>query len=825
MNNPLLRACGVVFVTWWIVLSFLALRDTSHLTTDFLSVALYKATIVGISVLVGLAYPVAYLFRRRRLRLELLAGTTRRGLQITLGPIPKGLLPPDRIPGSTFTPDEDHALRTWIEFIREHRPDIYAVFSALTDIYAANLALPASPVPFGHGGRTLFEHTMVVVDMIISKSQIYSFEGSYSKSGKKISGLNDPHYTFDRSDPLIPLIGYAHDIGKIEAYRLLSDGRVKEVLPDHDRPGRLLLARLDEVWELPKEDREALMNAVGYYHHPHALPRHVEDRSRALMELLLEADLAAGEWEGKNPLSPAARSASGSQPSTCGMGIEVPPAPEAWLPAGKGPTPPAPSASPSPIVDSVRTQTAPVSSASTALPVEAANLTEHEQNLVHQLIGVLAMPDSINGKRRQFRIGYKYEGFVYLKEASLCKAIAEALGEPKLASPATRKGDNRSPLTEDIMRSLDKLGLLMIEHDGRTYSFKTAIFVVDWYDARAFRPDPPKSVNELLLETDPATVILRIKGPLSHLAKLPDCRLVPKIVRPLMGTHKAINKPKGGALEHAESLPEAPTDELVDKEPETKVDSDGKVPPITKELEIDPPVAFVSDVQISATKPGSDDVDRIPTRSTDLPESSPRRTGSSSSHSGLKRRPPSTSFSADVGETDVLTSILNLQAAAEARAAAKAKAPPPPTVPAAQNPESPGDRRSHEPEPSNVQLAVCNDAPATPTTIRPDEPASSGSADPVGISERASSDAAQPAGGTDSAAVHQVREAIHSLGLVTHEQTNAKGVVYVLCPITPELSERVADLIREIAVRPRKDVKVIADRKTGTNYLAYEKVP
>lgn len=815
MNNPLLRASVVVFGTWWGVLSFIALQDASHFSAENLSVALHKASFVGAAVLIGLAYPIAYLFRRRRLRLELLSGTTRRGLQITLGPIPKGLLPPDRIPGSVFTPDEGDPLAQWLEYIQEHRPDIHAVFNALTDIYAANLALPAAPVPFGHGGRSLFDHTMVVVEMIIAKSQSFNFDGSYSKSGKKISGLNDPHYTFDRGDPLIPLIGYAHDIGKIEAYKLLPDGRVKEVLPDHDRPGRLLLARLDEVWGLPKDDRDALMNAVGYYHHPHALPRHVEDRSRALMELLLEADLAAGEWEGKNPLSTTPRAAPVPRVSTTRTEPVVPTTPQAWLSPEKEPA-------------------IPASAPATSLPVEAPgtaeagsaqtdreSLTDHEQNLVHQLIGVLAMPDSINGKRRQFRIGYKYEDFVYLKEASLCKAIADALGEPKLASPAARKGDNRSPLTEDIMRSLDKLGLLMLEHDGRTYSYKTAIFTVDWYDARAFRPDPPKSVSDLLLETDPATVILRIKGPLSHLAKLADCRLVPKIVRPLMGTHKAINKQKGSAIERAPTAPVEKTDEIVDKEPETRVDSDGKVPPITKEPELAPPVFF--------EPPGESAGERAPPPRSDQAQdtapdfgASPTGAPKKSTSSGLKRRPPSTSFAGDM-DGDALSNILKLQAAAEARAAAKKRTR---GTAGADTPEERPASPDHgvgDNEAASVGPAPDFEAPSSLMTDHALQAPPSDSVPESSSSEDAGAVRETGAPSSSSDAVDTIRHVVQSLGLATKEQINAQGVAYELCPITDELSDRLADILREIAVRPRKDIRVIADRKTGAKYLAYEK--
>jgi len=849
MNNPLLRAGAIVFATWWVVLTLWSLGDPSHFTASHVSSSLNKLAVVFLAILLGLAYPVVFLIRRRRTRLELLAGTTHRGLQITIGPTPRGLLPPERIPNSVFTPDAGHPLGTWLDRIRTERPDLHAVFAALTDIYAANLELPAAPVRYGHGGRSLFEHTMVVVDMIMEKAKDFSFDGSYSKSGKKTTGLLDPHYVFDRDDLLIPLIAYAHDVGKIDAYQLQADGRVKELMPDHDRPGRLLLARLHEVWALPKEDREALLSAVGYYHHPHALPRHIDDRSRALMELLLEADLAAGEWEGKHPLNTG-------EPVTPGV---TPRQMESHTRAGDDaretpriePLVPSSIAGQDPEFTGKQHADAIASSG-----VPAATLTEMEQGLLHQLIDVLAIPDSINGKRRQFRIGYKYEDFVYLKEASLCKAIAEAMGEPKLASPAARKGDNRSQLTEDIMRSLDKLGLLLVEHDGKTYSYKTALFTVDWYDHRAFRPDPPKPVSELILETDPATVILLIKGPLAHLAKLPDCRLIPRIVRPLMGTHKALNKARTPTEPSVPAEPNSvPPEEIIDKEPETRVDSDGRVPPITKEVEIAPPIEFerspvtstpdqasaaspvAETPRASATQRGQDTEsgDRFDSRYSPAPLA-PTSSQGTRAATGLKRRSDSSRRRPEE-EVDVLSSILSLQAAAEERAASKKRVPSPsPSLGtpehASQEHASPSDQS--EPPISIPEAGLASvetdtalalpgsDPPTSAASLPAPEPAQPDVASSTGARARPRGEEASEEGSDKERRLSQVHRAVSELGLSTQSQSNSRGEQFLSCAITPELSDRLAEIMSEIAIRPRKDIRVLTDRNTGARYLVFE---
>ena len=464
-----------------------------------------------------------------------------------------------------------------------------------------------------------------------------------------------------------------------------------------------------------------------------------------------------------------------------------------------------------------------------------------EQGLLRHLIDVLAMPDSINGKRRQFRIGYKYECFGYLKEASICKAIAEAMGEPKLASPAARKGDNRSPLTEDIMRSLDKLGLLLVEHDGRTYSYKTALFTVDWYDHRAFRPDPPKPLSELVLETDPATVILLIKGPLAHLAKLPDCRLIPRIVRPLMGTHKAINKAQTIVESSLAAAPVAPPpEEIIDKEPETLVDSDGKVPPITKEVEIAPPVEFESSA--GAASPGAAPTSNGLAEETAWPSEpttpddqiepehrapqtvAPPPSANQKPSTGLKRRSDASRRQPDE-EVDVLASILSLQAAAEERAAAKKRAAPP------ASPPSTAGQTEKPPSPSTNSDAAL-ESTGSETASAP--PVSAGSADtPARIasetdvrSDAAAGQADRPASTDRSAKSGQLLEVHHAvseLGIATQTQSNSRGELFLSCVITPELSNRLAEIMSEIAIRPRKDIRVLTDRNTGARYLVYEK--
>lgn len=635
MNNPILRSAVIVFVFWWVVLSLRSLDSLQSLSVVTLSLTIQKLTILALCTIVGAFLPLIYLVYARQVRLDQLTGTSRRGIEISIGPVPKGLGAPDRILNSKLDPDEGHPLEVWISRLKAERPDIYAVFQALVDIYAAHLHIPAAPVSYGHGGRNLFEHTMVVVDKIMERAQTYSFDGGYGKSGQKTHPLLDPQYVFDRHDLLIPLLGFAHDVGKISAYRVGEDGKVTEVLPDHDRPGRLLLAQLEEVWSLPVEDRTALLDAVGHYHHPQDLPRHANDRSRALMELLLEADVAAGEWEGKNPLHRASPLTPGVIPKEEPQGLSIVSVS---------------TESPSPLESHATRAVQNVHDQDNEADTPE-DLDDYENALIAHLREVMASPVAINGSRKEFRIGYKYGDLIYLKEALLCKAVANAMGEPKLASPSARKGDNRSQLTEDVMRALSKLGLLFEELDGRRYSYKSALFTVEWYDSRAFLNPPPKPIAQLKLETDPAMVIVQAKGVFAHLSKLPDCRLVPRITKALMGAHKALKKPAGKSPMTQEEESDAGP-----KDPEFRMDSDAAMPPETLESngEIDPPIAF------------SRDVESLPTGGLEF--------SSERTKSGLRAPSTGTSSESESEGDELLDGILALCSAAEARTAARAAA-------------------------------------------------------------------------------------------------------------------------------------------------------
>lgn len=170
---------------------------------------------------------------------------------------------------------------------------------------------PAWVNPNAHGGRTLAAHSLLVSGLMIKNAE--DFFKSYRPH--QPSKAQDPNYVPNHIDPLIGLLGIAHDIGKLKTIRFERDakGRIAgvRIAKNHDVAGVRILAAIPEYWvpEISSEDRAILQNILAVYHHPHSLPiepdeadpenkyRYRSDRERALLALLIHCDTAASKIE------------------------------------------------------------------------------------------------------------------------------------------------------------------------------------------------------------------------------------------------------------------------------------------------------------------------------------------------------------------------------------------------------------------------------------------------------------------------------------------------------------------------------------------------
>lgn len=267
--------------------------------------------LAAIACAAGLAIRLAYVYYDIENIRESIEKTNWNGLKTTLG----GLPPVKQHPrAKSFTIPSD--LAGWFGQYREKYPQYAAIFEAVLLIYEAN-PIPASPIKGGHGGLNLKEHSFNVLREILRASKSFSYVGSVNKSGAIRVGLTDKNYQFNRLDPAIPLLGFIHDLGKINCYKL-KNSEVIEVKKNHDVQGSRILASLPEFIALTKNNqnlKNKLCVIMAYYHHPVEMPLWTDDHTRALTELLIVADNAASKKEGGHKTDYSTERASGSEDS------------------------------------------------------------------------------------------------------------------------------------------------------------------------------------------------------------------------------------------------------------------------------------------------------------------------------------------------------------------------------------------------------------------------------------------------------------------------------------------------------------------------------
>lgn len=161
-----------------------------------------------------------------------------------------------------------------------------------------------------HDERSLLEHSLLVATCALYIAQTCKDplqEASFLR--KKIEFIPDE---FLRNDPLILICAFAHDLGKITAFKTYTRS-----LADHDIKGQKITSRLPAYLasgELSRDDRFILDNVLGHYHAPSkitvghrmdsAMKTHafsLSNRMHRILEIIIAADTMAGALEAKAP--------------------------------------------------------------------------------------------------------------------------------------------------------------------------------------------------------------------------------------------------------------------------------------------------------------------------------------------------------------------------------------------------------------------------------------------------------------------------------------------------------------------------------------------
>lgn len=297
-----------VFSFWWVVLGAWTLFKGEIDLIPAIQASISVGVIWLLGGVLGGIGGVTWVILERQAKKEGLVADKVRGLACSIGPVPLNAKAPGRaetLPSFEGIPDvPSEFFPDWIARYSETHPEHVRLVEAMLQVYEHSKHLPATHVVGGHGGRTLLQHSLLVSYQMQNLAFKWNYTGLRDRTGKKVLlKLRDGAYEFDPSDPLVLIVGLAHDIGKIEAF-IFENGKIVGSHHEHDLTGARMMARIPEMWGIPDADRVALLLAIAHYHHPMELPlspdrRAIDDRTIAVMELLIKADFVASAIERK----------------------------------------------------------------------------------------------------------------------------------------------------------------------------------------------------------------------------------------------------------------------------------------------------------------------------------------------------------------------------------------------------------------------------------------------------------------------------------------------------------------------------------------------
>lgn len=496
--------------------------------------------IVGFSTVTGLRYIDQEAIK------ALHGKSTFRGMTVSIGIFPSMANPPKgkKQSGTIFI---NPTLNEWFIKYEAANPKHASLFRMIAGIYIENASLPASPVLGGHGGATLRQHSENVLIEMLAQSPLWEYRGHIGKSGKVLVQPKEGTWSYKDSlskSPILPLIAYAHDIGKIQCYKLIKDkkrpkGYIKEVQKNHDTVGKRMLITLKEYWELDQKDREILAMAVGYYHHIGSLPLWCDDAVRAASELLIFVDVETGKKEG-GEMNEYEDYSSGDMNMQFGsvdtsvsaediakeLGIEAPTEVQTISESSED-------------IQNATPVAKPVATVSKA-PNGASDAAKREW-IFNMFSEIISEPGRINGGEAKKRIGFKQNGWVYVNDADWRKIAAERVGNDSIAQNISGQISEASHLLLEELKSRDALFSLF---DGAEYSTKRALFTINSYLPKHSSAAKQQNLRGSLGTQWQFTVIFK-SSLLPHIDAINDNSGVIEVVANGWGEKAAINKAAG----------------------------------------------------------------------------------------------------------------------------------------------------------------------------------------------------------------------------------------------------------------------------------------
>ncbi len=464
---------------------------------------------VGLGGFVGLCATAVIVLAARQWRIARLMGDNVRGVACSIGRLPINferpveakelpnkmslrLPPPEYDPKGKINRDW---MDEWFKTYEGHHPEHAALMRAVARVLNSKPDLPAAcnrlaegakPYHYGydqhmHGDHTLLEHSWscASVGIWLTKNG-FEYDGVEFKDKYKDAvgfiGKKDDSYEFKDYDPLIGLICFAHDIGKIETFRLRADKTVEVIEPAHDSVGARMLTRMDEFWELPFEDRMTLTLAIGHYHKPSEMPLRrdaeaankavaLSDRTMAMLNLVILSDEEAGAIENRKTEA-----------------------------EGKKKT--------KEIVEN-----------------------EYRANLWEAFKDLLNESQRVHTEPSKFRIGQKNTVgdavIITLKEGDLRKELLDKM-QLRKSEKEKQTASGASQITEDLLEVLDERGCLIKSFGGVTVDAKQAIWKVEFMGKDKTRLGD-------VIATWPYAIVINPEEHFPRLASGQDAQSLPRV--------------------------------------------------------------------------------------------------------------------------------------------------------------------------------------------------------------------------------------------------------------------------------------------------------
>ncbi|MBX9865487.1 MAG: hypothetical protein K2Y14_01125 [Burkholderiales bacterium] len=271
-DNPIIKSIFIIFMFVYLMCSIYMLIagvSLKHLVNNFIDSWIMVIGLTGCGFFVSLSIVAG----TKRYKLQQILRQNGNGRYGTT----QGLLPDGKpliFDSISLKRDLPVELQQWIISSEANHPTQTVIFIKLCGILKHHINLPAT----ANDRMSLYAHSIKVTNKLLEYSKLSADECNELLIRNKFLGPNNLKYVyFDeiKNNNLLPIIGIAHDVGKIDAAEVIA-GELT-YLGYHPKRARLIVSRIHAFWQLQEDLRDAIMFALGYYLEFDNRPKHYKE--------------------------------------------------------------------------------------------------------------------------------------------------------------------------------------------------------------------------------------------------------------------------------------------------------------------------------------------------------------------------------------------------------------------------------------------------------------------------------------------------------------------------------------------------------------------